>query len=474
MKRFKTGRALLAAACAALLLLSGCGTGSTAETPAATEAPAAAAATYTASAEGKMGPVTVEVTFEDGVITDVSVTDQQETEGVADPALEQIPAAIVEQQSVAVDVVSGATYTSTAIIEAVKDCIAQAGLDVADYSAELTSESSSQELTADVLVIGAGGAGLSAAIEAASQGANVLLIEKLSTVGGSTKLSEGMVVRGVQEGENEEALTTDELYQLYVNYSWNNEYFSIDMVRDFADNIDANAQWLLDNGFDAEPYFYNGWLPLDPSDDWATNAISVIELVNGEPEGGQGYYITSALESAALSAGVTIMTDTAGTELLTDDTGAVTGAMAQGTDNTEYTIHANAVVLACGGFGGNEEMLAEYAALSQYDAIGPYVGGAGNTGDGITMAEAVGAATGMFFTDLGATSDICYTTTGGVIIDGDARVLDGNGDPIPNLYAAGEMTDVAVMGNYYTICGTYNAWSVYTGRIAGANAAAEG
>lgn len=473
MKRLKNSKAILAAACAALLLLSACGTGGAAETPIATEVPAAAAI-YSASADGKIGPVMVEVTFEGGVITAVAVTDQQETEGVADPALEQIPAAIVEQQSVAVDVVSGATYTSTAIIEAVKDCIAQAGLDVADYSAEISKESSSQELTADVLVIGAGGAGLSAALEAANQGADVLLIEKLSTVGGSTKLSEGMVVRGVQEGENEEALTTDELYQLYVNYSWNNEYFNADMVRDFADNIDANAQWLLDKGFDAEPYFYNGWLPLDPSDDWATNAISVIELVNGEPEGGQGYYITSALENAALAAGVKILTDTAGTELLVDDAGGVTGAMALGTDTTEFTIHANAVVLACGGFGGNEEMKAEYAALSQYDSIGPYVGGAGNTGDGITMAKAIGAATGMFFTDLGATSDICYTTTGGVLIDGEARVLRENGDPIPNLYAAGEMTDVAVMGNFYTICGTYNAWSLYTGRIAGSNAAAEG
>lgn len=475
MKNLKNGKKLMAAACTLLMLLSGCASGGAAVTPAAeTPASTAETATYTASGQGKMGPVTVAVTFAGSTIADVTVTEQQETQGVADPALEQIPAAVVERQSVALDAISGATCTSNAILDAVRDCIGQAGLNAADYSATISNEASTQELTTGVLVIGAGGAGLSAAIEAANQGADVILLEKLAAVGGSTKLSMGMVVRGVHDGEDAKALTAEELNQLYVNYSWNNTYFNADLVKSFTENLDGNSEWILESGFDAEPYFYQGWLPLNPADDWATNAISVIEIVNGVPEDGKGYYLTSALEKAAVSAGVEIMTNTAGTELLVNDSNEVIGAKALSADNTEYTIHANAVILACGGFGANAEMMAEYAKLSSYETLGAYVGGVGNTGDGIAMAKAVGAATGMFFTDLAATADICYTTTGGVIINENAQVLDENGVPIPHLYAAGEMTDVSAMGNFYTICGTYNAWSVFTGRIAGDRAAAEG
>lgn len=467
MKKLNKNKALAVLICLVLFLV-GCTAKDT-----QTSAPAETTAVYTASGEGKNGPVTIKVTFEGSKIAEVLVTEHQETEGVATPALERIPAAIVEQQSVAVDAISGATITSNAIIEAVKSCINQAGLNIKDYSAKLAKQYSSQELSTDVLVIGGGGAGLTAAIEAANQGADVILLEKLSTVGGSTKLSEGMVIRGAKEGESQKALTADELYQLYVNYGKDNKYFKEPMVRDFTRNLESNMDWLLEKGFIAQPYLYQGWVPLDPSNSQNADNISYIVMVNGKPEGGKGYYLTSALEKAALDAGVKIMTNTAGTELITNDQKEVIGAKARSSDNTEYTIWAKAVVLACGGFGGSKDIMAEYTALSPYESLGGYVGSVGNTGDGITMAKAVGAATALYFTDLSAVPDVTYTTTGGVIINEKAQVLDENGNPIPRLYAAGEMTNVALMGSKYTACGTYNAWSVYTGRLAGKFAAAE-
>ena len=77
------------------------------------------AGTYTGSADGKNGPVTVEVTVSDTAITEVKVTEHQETEGIADPAIADVPAAIVEKNSTDVDGSTGATITSDAIKAAV-------------------------------------------------------------------------------------------------------------------------------------------------------------------------------------------------------------------------------------------------------------------------------------------------------------------------------------------------------------------
>lgn len=112
-------------------LLTGCATG----TPKAEPSPAKSAGalykagTYSAAAQGNNGPVTVSVTFDDNAITNVTVDSHEETAGLSDPAIEGIPAAVVEQQSLDIDTVSGATYTSEAILTAIEDCVVQAGGD---------------------------------------------------------------------------------------------------------------------------------------------------------------------------------------------------------------------------------------------------------------------------------------------------------------------------------------------------------
>ena len=130
--------------------------------------------TYQAEAQGNNGPVKVEVVMDETGIASVTVTGHEETPGLSDPALERIPEAIVANQSIAVDTVSGATNTSAAIIKAVEDCLVQAGADLEAYKAEVeqaAGDEVTEEVETSVLVIGAGGSGMSAAITLQEQGA---------------------------------------------------------------------------------------------------------------------------------------------------------------------------------------------------------------------------------------------------------------------------------------------------------------
>ena len=155
------------------------------------------AGTYTASKNGMNGQLTVEVVTDDSSIVSVTVTENQETPGIGSPLVDgekegtiptlSIPAAIVENQSIAVDAVAGATITSAAIKSAVEDCLTQAGANVDDWKTEVAKEPGKEiEMEADVIVVGGGGAGLAAAISASENGAKVIVVEKNGAVGGDT------------------------------------------------------------------------------------------------------------------------------------------------------------------------------------------------------------------------------------------------------------------------------------------------
>ena len=129
------------------------------------------AGTYTASADGNNGPVTVEVDFDENAITAVRVTEHAETAGICETPIERIPAAIVENQSLAVDTIAGATNTSNAILAAVADCVKQAGGDPEALKGAVESAPAVEleDMTTDVVVVGAGIAGLTAALTAAQE-----------------------------------------------------------------------------------------------------------------------------------------------------------------------------------------------------------------------------------------------------------------------------------------------------------------
>ena len=149
---------------------------------------AAKTGTYKATAQGHNGPVTVEMTVDAaGKIAALRVTYNKETVGIADAAIRILPENIVKHQSLGIDALTGATYSSKAILAAAKDCATQAGLDVAALLAPVAkTQGKVIRKKADVVVIGGGGAGLSAAVGAAEKNATVIVIEKTASAAVTT------------------------------------------------------------------------------------------------------------------------------------------------------------------------------------------------------------------------------------------------------------------------------------------------
>lgn len=155
---------------------------------------------YTSTTLGRNGDVTVQTTITNGRIADVKVLDWSETHPIADLPRVKVPADIVKNQSLGVDVVSGATLTSFAIINGVRDALKQAGLNPADFSKKIAPQpklTDTVEESADIVIIGAGGAGLSAAVTAAKAGKSVIVMEKTHYAGGNTVLQAGATTQRI-------------------------------------------------------------------------------------------------------------------------------------------------------------------------------------------------------------------------------------------------------------------------------------
>ena len=329
---------------------------------------------YRAQAQGNNGPVTVEVIIDETGISAVTVLEHQETPGLSDAALERIPAAIVAGQTIAVDTVSGATNSSAAILKAVEDCLVQAGANVKAYSvaAEKAAGERMEERETSVLVIGAGGSGMAAAITLQEQGADVLLIEKNAAAGGATALT-GALINGGMSAQQARRGVTDDVTTMFM-----------DMMRYGSFMNDARMAWLMVNH-------------CGEAVDWLHDTVGVEfeEELNYFPEhtndrafypkGKKAGYLTGALERHYLDNGGELLYETRATELICEN-GEIKGAVCQTPDGT-LTIRADATILATGGYGASVAMRPkEQSSILFY-------GYSGSTGDGIRMAEAVGAKT---------------------------------------------------------------------------------
>ena len=425
---------------------------------------------YTATEAGFGGDVTVEMTFDESRITDVKVTGDAETDGVGSKAIDMLPAAIQEAQSADVDGVSGASFTSKAILLAAQDCIDQAkgvteevkvamkpgeyvgqgigfrisepvtvtvtvsedkienivvdqenisdtkamvqtvvdtlvprmleyqsvsvdavcgatatsngvrqaaeaalveaitaaGGDAKDVKAfyhGIPQVNETEELTADVLVVGLGGSGMAAALSSAEQGLDVLAIDKAAKFGGNAVLTSGPMAINVpsqvaaeipewtdpttkevitkKAGDN--LIDKEALYQAWLEYTTNDageQQAKPEMVRLFLDESGYTDDWLTQYGFQ-----------FDPASGFAGNAWAAYTPISGGKKLTEGFF-AECMENFVMLGG-DYMLETEAYDLIVED-GAVVGAKARSmVDGKEYVIRASAVVLATGGYAGS-------------------------------------------------------------------------------------------------------------------------
>lgn len=362
--------------------------------------------------QGKHGDIKVEVSFSDNKITDIKVMEQKENPVLAEPVFKQLKENVMTANSPEVDVISGSTVTSKGYLEAIRNAIKKSGLTLAVAGAASNTQKTKEaaDQTYDVVVIGAGGAGFSAAIEAKKAGASVVMLEKMPTVGGNTLISGGEMNAPNNWVQRALGITGDSADLFYEDTMKGGDNLGTPkMVRILADNALASAEWLRD---DIKVQFL-------PDHLFQFGGHSKQRALI--PVGQTGAEMITKLKAKADTDKIVIKTNMKAETLLTNDQGKVTGVTATSSTGDKITFHANkGVVLATGGFGSNIEMRKKYNP--EMDEKYMSTDSPGSTGDGIVMAEAVGAQlTNMKYIQ---TYPVCNPVTGVISLVADSR-FDG-------------------------------------------------
>ena len=326
---------------------------------------------YNVVGRGFYGDLNVTVTIADGKISDITVADCPETHELGGKAIEIMTAAMVENNTSGVDSVTGATVTSAFFRMAVNEALKQAEAPDSMKAQVETLEKTEETLSCDVLVMGSGTAGLSAAIAAAEAGANVIVIEKQDIPGGSAVTSAGIVYAPVDENDKVA------MVQYYMDRAEGNANEAL--LQFYADNALDTISWLESLGVQ--------WLMTVPAGT-APEPRARFSMT-AEGVGMTGAALVNPMLAKIDELGVQLLCGVRGTELLVDENGAITGAKAE-SKAAEYTINARSVILATGGFDASKEMKAEYSPVAENDFP---LSSKGNVGDGIRMGMAIGAAT---------------------------------------------------------------------------------
>lgn len=380
--------------------------------------------TYEGEAEGYHGIIKAKVTVTETEITDITVT-HTETPGLGDKAVEKIVLEVKENTSLNVPMVSGATYSSKGIMEAITVAMEKAAIDIeALKNKEIASEKAAEDVekTTDVIVIGGGGAGLAAAVTAHQNGASVIVVEKMPQVGGNTIISgsaynsadpdrqaaltmtdlEKKTVEGIIAAEQTDTMVKE--WQATLKKEWD-EYLASGkttlfdsptlhklqtynggdkaakpvLIDKFADNTLPAIQWLESLGMEFKPDVFTVLGAL-----WNRSHKPVKPL-------GTGYIETYMNYIEENNDDIEVMVDTKASSFIVED-GVVKGVNAE-SNGGKVTLHANkGVVLAAGGFGANVDMREQYNTLWPSLKNVKTTNHTGATGDGVVMAQEIDAS----------------------------------------------------------------------------------
>ncbi len=340
------------------------------------------AGTYEGVGKGNNGDIVVDVVLTDSEISEIIVKEHAETAGLADAPLKDIPAAIIAGQTLAVDTITGATNASNGVIAAVTAALEAAGVDVSTL--QIKSETAAAQIAIedaeyDVVVIGAGGAGLSAAIKAKLSGAeNVVIIEKMPFAGGNTLLSYAELACAGNWLQDEKGI--EDSNEQFAKEMWEGGGMLArkEMVDTVVNNALDAALWLRDYvGVEYQDYLVHEGGHSVP------RAVEPIELGAG---------MITPLVAKAEELGVQIMYNTKAEELIQNEEGRVIGVQVSAGESTATFTADKGVVLAAGGFGANIEMREQYnKRWPTLDESVQTTNSPAIVGDGILMAERIGA-----------------------------------------------------------------------------------
>lgn len=387
--------------------------------------------TYITESISMHGKVTVKTVIAEGSIAEVSVLNHRESYVVGEEAVANMPLRIVESQCLDVDAVTGATITSTAIVNAVTEAIVNAGGAPDDFKGYTATdpEPKTVDKTVEVAIMGGGPAGLMAAWELAEQGKSVTIFEKMPYVGGCTPLTGG----GIYTAETDVQKTWGQDYCVE-RYSTFEKCFEFRQGQAIADHKYYNPDMpYLKNTIRYSSKAVNkmssigvGFTPLD-------RAIAPV-FAPGDFQIGCKYSIVFIEHYLTTQLGVEIIKEAPVTSL-TSDGERIVGLVAQGVDGTTYQVTASAVVIASGGYIMNDDLMKEYQPDEmKFTRMGP----PWTTGDGMLLAQEAGAQ--WICMDEGVTSHyhgavslaeisyICNTVPGVIVDSTGARFVNESGD----------------------------------------------
>ena len=372
----------------------------------------AAPVTAEGTGVGKHGDITVAVTFDAGKIQDIKIVKNAENPILAKKVFTDLKDQVVALSSTDVDLISGATFSAKGFIDAVNDAAKKAGVTLAKADKKALKKAA-RELPKtsnyDVVVIGAGGAGFSAAITARNAGANVVLLEKMPAVGGNSLIS-GAEMNVAKNWVQPKLGINDDSPELHAQDTFKGGDGKGDMkvINVMTHQALDAAKWCRDylgvRFEDDNLFFFGGH----------SRKRALI------PVGHTGTEFIAKFQAKADELGIPVITNMKAEELIKDKDGRVVGVKAT-MDGSEYTFNAKGgVVLATGGFGANPEMVKKYNP--KIDERFKTTDAPGSTGEALYMAERAGAE----LVNMGyiQTYPICDPLSGAIELIADAR-FDG-------------------------------------------------
>lgn len=331
--------------------------------------------------QGHNGKIQVAVSFQNNQIRQVEILNHHESPGVSDPALIDLPKEIVEYQSVALDVKSGVSVSSKAVLEAVSEAILQAGYALDDFQQPIEYAENPKEIIEiekDVVIIGSGGAGISAAATIHELNGSVVIVEKMPYYGGNT-LRAGGTMNAVDPIRQKRQGIEDSI-ELYIQqtYDFGGQKGDLKLIQTLAENALDARNWLSSYGGKWSEYVYQTIGGLWPR--------SMDVNVYGDT---LNMYLDPLLKAVLSDEENDLLLNVKATAILMDE-GVVKGIEAESTiDGTKYRIYGKkGVLIATGGYSANLEMVRLFNSnipLNTSNHIGA-------TGDGIILAQQVNAA----------------------------------------------------------------------------------